>query len=650
MSAARFSALGLAMRATQALPARFADLADRAPGSETVLLVSSGYAEDGKGAGLYVSDALCSEALLAAHPRFVLRTRNNRIFRLLTDSGAIAVEQGGAAGDGVRNDQPAIQAAIDYAEAIGAGEMQFLSETYRVDCPPRSSPLADTRAEDGHPLVVRTSLVLRGCAARRTVLDFRALDGEDPETDWQLIATSASDPQLTVWRGGGLFLQGDAIDPGVGQRSIARLELDRLILKGNRAHTGAYAWPADPASGDGWDVSDKALWMQDCYVGEIICRDTDMIGWKGEIFYLGGAADAVERVELARCRFATTNGSAFNPSCDAEILATDCSFGDCFQAQEDVAKTRAIYRGCSWHDCDHMALGSGATNGLLYNQAWPTRDESAPPPLTLLEDCEFRDINVLRFMSHVSGSIRTVDTSVALPGETAMAMRDIDLSIHALLDRKTGIHALSFDGVLTLERQVPGAPAGTYMLPPSNVRIALAHDRTRLAQEQGREWLGSYWTGFIDPSCQLHVTGDCAGGRLPNGGTAPMSMPRVTYERGAATSTAWARGWYAPPQLQGSGEITVSAPLMTVGLASGIIADVTLSRTPAGGSAFGYADGQRVRITKDGGAGTLRFGKGASASFAVTQTRDLVHAYDWIEFAYNRDWQRWEESGFFSAA
>lgn len=650
MSALSIPALALGHRAVQTLPALFTDLALRAPPIDIVRLESTGHSMPGRGAATYIADELCTIALLEAHPRFVFATANNRIFRLLPNASSLAVEQGGTTGDGVTNDQPAIQAAIDYAEATGASELRFESAQYRIDCPLRTSPAEATRAEDGHPLVVRRSMILRGCAATRSVLDFRAVDGADPETEWQLVATSATDPSLAVWRGGGLYLQGDTADPSPAPRKIARLSIERIVFKGSRAHTGSYAFPADPLTGDGWDVTDKALWLQDCYVGEIVLKDCDMIGWKGEIFYLAGAADAVERVELTRCRFATSNGSALNPSVDAELLAVDCSFGDCFQAQEDVAKTRAIYRGCIWHGCDHMALGSGPTNGVYHSQAYPTRNELAPMPMTLLDNCEFRDIRALGFASWVRGKIRTFDTTVALNGNNAMALRDVDLEIEAWLDRKSGIHALSFDGTSSLTEPVPGAPEGVFKLPPSNVRISLSHHRTRLAQDQASEWLGSYWTGYIHRSCQIAASGDCAGDRLPNGGPSPVSMPRISYRDGEATSVNWARGWYKPPVLTASGVVTPCAPMMTLEMASGIIADVSLARTPSGGIEFGYADGQRIRMVKQGATGSIRFAKGVSLSFAVSDTRVLANAYDWIEFTYNRDWQRWEESAFFSDA
>jgi len=650
MSSLALTALGLAQRSTLSEAALFADLADRAIPTPIARVESLGHTVEGRGVATYIADSLCDEALLAAHPQFVFRTRNDRIFRLLPLGNSLSAEQGGARGDASYNDQPAIQAAIDYAQAVGAGEVRFEQAIYRVDCPERTSHSYDKHAPDGHPLVVRSSLALRGVAGTRTVLDFRAVGGADPETNWQTVETDANDASPAVWRGGGILLLGDIADPAPAPRTIGRIELDRLILRGNRKHTGTYTFPADPGTGDGWDISDKALWVQDCFVGEIVCRDVDMVGWKGEIFYLAGEAKAVERVELERCVFATSNASAFNPSVDAEINARDCRFGDCFQAHEDVAKTRAHYDNCTWFDCDHMGLGSGPTAGVLYDFKWPTRDAALPVPQTLLMNCEFRSIRSLTFASWVRGTIRTIDTTVTIDGNEAMALRDTDLVIEAWLDRKSGIHALAFGGVTSLAEPVPGAPEGTFRQPPSQVRLRVAHHRTRLAQERGAEWLGSYWTGYLARSCALHVEGDVANGRLPNGGTDPVSMPRVTYGRGEVGSPSWAKGWYRLPDIAASGRIAPAAPMMTIAAASDIVADLTLARAPAGGPDFGYADGQRIRFVKQGMVGTLRFVKGADDGTAVLSTRALAHAYDWIEFTYNRDWQRWEESGFFTGA
>ena len=650
MNALAIPALALAQRSVSAMPALFADLALRSPPADVVRLDSTGYAEEGKGAAQYISDGLCTEALLAAHPRCCFRAANGRIFRLFAFDGRIAVEQAGAAGDGTADDRGAIQAAIDYAEAVTAREVVFEAERYAVYCPVRTSPLSAKHAVDGHPLVVRKSLALRGAAAARTVLDFRGVGGADPEANWQTIAVSDSDPSDAVWRGGGLFVLGDLSDPAPAARSVARLELDRLILQGNRANTGVFSYPANPANGDGWDITDKAFWLQDSYAGEIVLTDVDMIGWKGEIFYLGGAGDAVERLTLKNCRFLTGNGSAFNPGVNAVLLAEDCEFGDCYQAQEDTAKSRAIYRGCLWRDCDHTGQGGGPTGDFQYHIVYPSRDDAKPLPLTVLDDCEFRSINQVIFSSWVQGSIRTVDAPVHVNGDQSMRVTDIDLSVDAWLDKANNINALALVGVSNLSQQVPGAPAGTFKEPPSHVRFRIRHFRSELAKREGRQWRGPAWFGYIGKSCRIETEGDFASQHTPNGGASPLSMPLVIARPGEPTTLYTSHGYYIPGVYSENGEIMPSGPLMAVAVGSEIALDMSIARWPAGGAEYGFAEGQKLRLAKTDGQGSIRFVKGQSpASFAVNQTRVLAAAHDWIEFTYNGNIARWEESGFFSS-
>jgi len=646
MNALTLPALALAGRIAQAEPALFAELAKRSPGPSTLRLDSTGYAASGKGGGRYVDDAVADEALVATHPRFAFRTANGRCFRLLPEAGSLAVEQGGAQGDGALNDQPAIQAAIDYAEAVGAREVRFESAIYRLDCPVRTSPALDTRAEDGHPLVVRRSLTLRGCAPDRSVLDFRGVDGADPDSTWQLVPTDAADPSPAVWRGGGLYVQGDAVRPEPAARKIARLELDRLVFRGNRSRTGLYTFPADPVTGDGWDVSDKGFWLQDVYLGEVICRDSDFIGWRGEIFYAAGADDAIERVSLRRCRMLTGNGNGLNLGCDPVVDAEDCEFGDCFIAQEDTGKRRAHFRSCLWRDCETVWLGGGSTNGTLYSYKYPTRSASEPVPATVLENCRFEDCTLVWINSWVSGRIRTVDSAVALWSGNGQALRDVDLEIDAWLDRGSGFHALAFYGSDTLTDQVEGAPAGTYQVPPQQIRLKVRHYRSALAQEQGREWLGVLWTGYIDRSCRLEVEGEFGNARTPNGQDNPLSFPYVRFDGGNASSAYTAHGYYLPAPLSASGVLQPSGPLLSLGLASDVPIELTLPAAPLGGAQFGYADGQRLRLVKQDPTGSIAFTKGASPSMAMVATRVLDDGADWIEFVYNRTRQRWEEVGF----
>ena len=646
MSALGLTALGIASRTAQLQPALFAELANRSPASEVLTLESGGYAEAGKGAATYVADALATAALVSAHPRFAFRTANGRHFRLLADAGAMSVEQGGAAGSEAVDDRPAIQAAIDYAEAVGAAELRFEAARYRIDCPLRTSPVADARAEDGHPLVVRKSLALRGCAPVRTVLDFRAHGGGDPDASWQSVRQAAGSPAIAVWRGGGLFVQGDAERPAGGAHRIARLEIDRLIFRGNRSRTGNGVYPADPATGDGWDVTDKGFWLQDVHVGEVMLRDTDFIGWRGEIFYAVGADDALERLSLSRCRILTGNGNGLNLGCDPILEVEDCEFGDCKIAQEDTGKSRAHFRNCRWRDCEYVWIGGGPTAQRQYSYKYPTRDTAAPVPALHLQDCRFEDCGIVWVKSWVTGRIRTVDSTVALDASQGEALRDVDLEIDAWLDRRAGFHAFALYGVPSLTEQVDGAPDGTHRLPPRGIRVRVRHFRSALAQEAGREWLGVLWTGYIDRSCRIEAEGDFGNGRAPNGMDDPLSFPFVRFSGGDAT-TAWtAHGYYQPASLAASGVLAPAGPVMAIAVASETDVSVTLPPAPRGGAAFGYADGQPLRIVKTYDTGSIAFTKGASGSLAMVTTRVLDKAFDWIEFRFNRTLARWEETGF----
>lgn len=646
MSALGLAALGMASRTAQLQPALYAELANRSPAADVLTLESGGYGEAGKGAARYVADALASAALAAAHPRFAFRTANDRYFRLMPDAGAFSVEQGGATGNGVADDRDAIQDAIDYAEAIATRELRFEGAHYRIHCPLRSSPAEDMRAEDGRPLIVRSSLTMRGCAAARTVLDFRAHGGADPDDSWQVVATSASDPSPAVWRGGGLYLQGDATRPDPAVRKIARLELDRLVFQGNRSRTAETAYPANVSTGDGWDVTDRAFWLQDIYVGEVVVSDTDFIGWRGELFYAVGDDDAIERIAMTRCRLLTGNGNAFNLGCDPVVWAEDCEFGDCKIAQEDTGKREGHFRNCLWRDCEFVWIGGGSTNGRFYTYKYPTRDNLAPVPATQFDNCRFEDCGIVWVNSWVSGRIRTVDTVVALGSYHGFALRDVDLEIDAWLDRANGIHALALYGPDTLTQPVEDAPAGVWQLPPRGIRLKVRHFRSALAQQNAREWLGVLWTGYIDRSCRIEVDGEAGNGRSPNGLADPLSFPFVNFGGGNA-STAWtAHGYYEVPALSASGPLSPAGPMMAVQVAGENAVAVTLPGVPRGGADYGYADGQTLRIVKQYDAGSITFAKGAAVSMAMVATRVLDKAFDWIELRYNRTLTRWEETGF----
>jgi len=104
----------------------------------TDIVLTSGRDSIGFAPCRYVCDGAATAALLAAHPRFVARSSNGRYWRALPEAGRIAVEVGGAKGDGITDDGPAIRAAQAYAGAIGARGVCFGSAKYRVEPIPLS--------------------------------------------------------------------------------------------------------------------------------------------------------------------------------------------------------------------------------------------------------------------------------------------------------------------------------------------------------------------------------------------------------------------------------------------------------------------------------------------------------------------------------
>lgn len=650
MSAFDFTARGQARAALSALPDCFVRFGTRAIAPGIDRIASSGYATAGAGAASYVSDSLCTAALLAAHPRFVVRTTNQRIFRLLPADNAISVEQGGATGGGIANDQPAIQATIAYAEAIGIREVGFTCERYALWTPTRSSPAWSLFAPDGQPLVIRRSLILRGRAPRRTTLDFKGLGGANPQTSWQLVPLTATDPTPTVWRGDGLLILGDPGDSYPETFAVARLELNRLIFKGNCARTGSHDYPVNTVTGDGWDASHKGLRIQDTKMGELVLVDTDMIGWRGEILYLGGYGPTSLRME--RVRLLTTNGDAFNPGVTCEVTAIDCEFGDAFQAHEDTGKRSARYINCLWRDCLRMNLGSGPTNGYSYTYLYPTRDNTTQPPLTQLETCEFRNVGTATIGCWVRGRVRTTDSTILLDAHPFGALHDIDLDIEALLDQKDLIESVTLYGPETLTTQVGGAPAGTWITPPSNIHIRLRQIRTRLAKQNGRRWFGMRYGYYIDKSCSIVIDDSEAAvgaGIFQNSYPEP-AMPRITVRGLVAPGAFTSHGSTSLGVLSADRLVYPMNPLGGLDCASNSRFNVTLPAHPAGGANYGYAEGQVVRLCKLSNTGEIRFAQGAIAAMAMQQTRILRLESDWIEFTYNELLERWEETGFYSSA
>ncbi|MDR7102048.1 hypothetical protein [Croceicoccus sp. BE223] len=647
MSGVDIVARGMAVAAGASQPALFTQFADRALPAGLTIVQTSGHATAGMGAGRYCHDALATAALLEAHPRFAFRARDGRVFRLLPENGVVTVEQGGAVGDGAANDQPAIQATIDYAAATGIAEVKFEARHYAVWAIPRSAPRIDSSTDEGHPIVIRRTVALTGLPGTRTVLDFRGLDGADPETNWQVVPESTGGA-LTAWRGGGIFVMGDRTLPPEGvPLKVEVIELHNLVLQGNRVRTGNSTPGADPDTGDGWDMSDKGFSVQDCHVGDVRVVDCEIHGFKGELFYVGALSGG--DLVAHRCHFHTTNANVWNPGTNMKLDAMQCEFGNGHIAHEDTGKQFARYTACVWRDAASANFGGGPANGFGANYLFPTRSDQSEPPLTQLDGCEFRNIGDVYVGCWVRGRLRTVDSRVLFSTNLYSELRDVDIEIEAWMDRRGNFAPVVLEGPDTLTEQIPGAAAGTYRKAPRNMRVHVRAMRTSLAIANGIEWIAPTWYGYIEPSVRLIVEGE---GNLTPYTWSPTSMPKIDLRDYNTTHPA--QSTFGGAQWSGiinsSRSVTPSAVHMGFDQEGAGPFDITLNRFPNGGAGFGYANGQKLRIYLQSNQGALRFVKD-TPGMRLSQTRTLKVRKDFIEFTYSAyEGGYWEESAFFTSA
>lgn len=291
--------------------------------SKWSIIETGGWSITGLGGGRYVSDDL-AKRLYKEHPRFCTITGSGMFVRLLPTSGIILVEQGGAygvfTGQYGLNDQPAIQAAINYARAVGVDTVGFAQARYTVMVTTRTTETA-IGAKDGQGLSVASDqrIKLIGLASGQTRLIFltdkgESFDGNVPLVNYQLVGGKP-------WRGCGIFVDThrDLSNPKRSAISIENMWLDG----GSRRDLNT----ADPSS-LAWDVTNKGICvMPDRLGGDVTIINSTMSGWRGETVYCSN--DQNTKLTVRNSVFRDSNGQGLNPnSCRVDVDL--CEIRNCF--------------------------------------------------------------------------------------------------------------------------------------------------------------------------------------------------------------------------------------------------------------------------------------------------------------------------------
>jgi hypothetical protein len=316
----------LAKEAVAAAPRLFAGLvAARLPASVT-MVSSNGFAELGMGAATYISDGQATADLVKAHPLACFTGDAGRCFRLLPDAqGYITPEQMGCPiyAPGV-NARSYIQAAIDYAHAMkafGIKGVAFGQEKYELWTPFRTPTQPNGGPGDytGFPILIRKKIALKA-AANGTELIRKKWNGRDP-AEWNTAVTGGTaqpleyvNPNTNIarggytWRGGMITL---VHKPRISPPATPHTVMDYTDLAGvafqgrwklnggipRSTFMGQYCPQGDqyssgklePATGFGWDWSDKPIWFSNLgWTGDVTFDHLEIVGYRGEMIYQGG--------------------------------------------------------------------------------------------------------------------------------------------------------------------------------------------------------------------------------------------------------------------------------------------------------------------------------------------------------------------------
>jgi hypothetical protein len=115
---------------------KFSDISKKAIAEEASAILVTGHSDIGVGMAYYVSDSKCTNALLAAHPLFVTRTTNGRIFRLVGDQSGVYPEQAGVIKDDTTkavSNVTTMKALVAYMSAVGIKVLRVSEGTIHLD-------------------------------------------------------------------------------------------------------------------------------------------------------------------------------------------------------------------------------------------------------------------------------------------------------------------------------------------------------------------------------------------------------------------------------------------------------------------------------------------------------------------------------------
>jgi hypothetical protein len=310
-------------------------------------------------------------------------------------------------------------------------------------------------------------------------LCFRAFGDESHDDHWQVVRGK-------VWRGDGIRVRGGG-DPAT---KIDHIRIAGLTLDGGAHRSGSITWPADPLDGRGWDLTHKAIRVEeDLFVGAMTIEDCEIRNWRGELIFQSGPNG--DSMIIRRCFLHDSDGDGISSSMgnivyechirDVSFAGIECGYYDKPSHYHHNQIVNAGYEGISLfyvpgdhgagrqyldnmvvRNCRKGLIGKSLNNAVISDIeftdcGWATGGYRAlqlyDTPVSPCADVDIRRVRIV--VDH-----RSLNTAVGLIRTGGVAWRNVRLS-GLTLDRTRAAVAAGF----SFGRLVEPGPAKLSSIP-----------------------------------------------------------------------------------------------------------------------------------------------------------------------------------------
>jgi hypothetical protein len=435
--------------------------------------------------------------------------------------------------EGTGDNAPLLQEAADYCIANGIEGFYIPPGSYDYYSGIRTVAPSITNHE-GQPLVIAGGhATIEGAGPNLTFLNHKQPGGDDNADEWQT-------PTGVVWRGNGITVAGQASNPA-DPADLAGLTLRNLTLNGTNPWNGVLTpqgeggafWPAAVATGLGWDIWHKGIFVTAGYRGPMVLENVHITNFGGESYYDGVTNTLHQNTVSINHVQMSWNGGSFNPwpmhlQLDDLLIQDSFTGVEMWTGRTGYANKLRIERcgNAGWIAGGHMYPSENTTDRghgrYVAGEAPIGRIDVA------LLDCD-EPLNVGHFLS---GSILAVDTQILAGSSTIHAdgAVDLDLDITLVTDQTTRAYFGLLGG---------NGASGEKRTDGNNFRIRSIHTPEAVAAGT-KPTMAVVFYGSLGPNNRIHYIGPQGTTSIGNTTTLDDYAPVFTGEIAFASTQTFA--------------------------------------------------------------------------------------------------------------